>query len=173
MCWPAVPDLPPGPLQSVSLNWGYGPGDYGVGCALTESGEATCWHFYSADRPGPYAMTSLASGACGVTGSGEVVCRDHASNWSPDVPAGRYVSVSTGTAHGCALTNAGEAHCWGEFGQHDYGFPYGPVDPPPGRYTAITSGHHRACAVTEAGAVVCWGDTEYREWPGYDLPYRE
>ena len=89
------------------------------------------------------------------------------------MPAGRYVSVSTGAAHGCALTDAGEAHCWGAFGFRDPGVFYGPVDPPPGRYTAITSGRHRACAVTEAGAVVYWGDTEYREWPDYHLPYLE
>ncbi len=82
------------------------------------------------------------------------------------------MEVSVGLWHGCALTEAGEANCWGTMG-NSKDVSYGPVDAPPGRYTAISSGFARSCALTDAGEVVCWGDAEYAELPVlyYDLDH--
>ena len=71
-----------------------------------------------------------------------------------DVEGGPFTAASPGTAHYCALTEAGEVICWGD----------SRFDPPPGRFTAISSGAVRTCAVTEDGEVVCWGDSTYRAW---------
>ena len=74
------------------------------------------------------------------------------------------MEVSVGLLHGCALTDTGEASCWGTMGNIKQTV-YGPVDAPPGRYTAISSGFVRSCALTGAGEAVCWGDTDYLEMP--------
>ena len=63
---------------------------------------------------------------------------------------GRYVSVSDGLGHTCALTDQGEATCWGwnNLGQ---------AEVPPGRYRALSAGVLGTCALTEEGEMVCWG----------------
>ena len=68
----------------------------------------------------------------------------------PDPQPGRYTSISVGEGHTCALTEDGEAVCWG-------GNEYGQADPLPGRYTAISAGSAHTCAVTTGGEIVCWG----------------
>ena len=69
----------------------------------------------------------------------------------PDPAPGRYVAVSDADFHTCALTEAGEALCWGR----NTG---GETEPPPGRYTTVSSGPDYTCALTEAGEAVCWGE---------------
>ena len=74
-------------------------------------------------------------------------------------PPGRYRAVSTNGIHACALTEDGEAVCWGGWNE------FGEIEPPPGRYVAISVGRRLAegphpansCALTADGAVVCWG----------------
>ena len=58
----------------------------------------------------------------------------------PDPPPGPYI----------ALTEAGEAVCWGWNN-------YGQAMVTPGRYTAISAGESSTCAHTEDGEAVCWG----------------
>ena len=95
-----------------------------------------------------------------------MVCWGATGSWSPDLPHGPYVAVSTGHTHGCALTDTGEAYCWGSSGEDGQR----QVAPLPGRYTAISAGWTRTCAVTEGGDVACWGDTGYLEAPA-SAPY--
>ena len=61
------------------------------------------------------------------------------------------VQVSAGQDHACALTESGEAECWGwnAFGQ---------TDAPPGPFTQISAGTFHTCALRTDGAVACWGD---------------
>ena len=62
--------------------------------------------------------------------------------------------MSDGPEHTCALTEDGEAVCWGwnTFGQ---------TDAPPGRYAAIAAGGPFTCALTGDGEAVCWGARIY------------
>ena len=99
----------------------------------------------------------------------------------PDVSPARYVAISTTDTYGspeadafadvygcgpndpvdlcprtdifaCALTDAGEAVCWGFVPNKA-----DPPDPRPGRYVAVSDGGHHTCALTDDGAAVCWG----------------
>ena len=68
----------------------------------------------------------------------------------PDPAPGRYTAISVGFFHACALTEEGEAVCWGSN-------EYGEADVPSGRYLAISAGIVSTCAVGADGELVCWG----------------
>ena len=64
----------------------------------------------------------------------------------------RYVALSTGYAHACALTDVGEAVCWANV-ENKVTRPA----PAPGRFVAVSDGYGHTCALTEAGEAICWG----------------
>ena len=68
----------------------------------------------------------------------------------PGPPSGRYTALTVGGGHACALTEAGEAVCWGS---NDHG----ESDVPSGRYLAISAGTVTTCAVRADAELVCWG----------------
>ena len=80
----------------------------------------------------------------------------------PGPSVSRHASISVRRGRACALTEDGEAVCWGS--PRDWN-DFGQTDPPPGRYAAISAGSARTCAVTLEGEVVCWGDTDYELRP--------
>ena len=64
----------------------------------------------------------------------------------------------------CALTEGGEAVCWGDnqvlrTGGHAAG-----------RYVAIDTGWGYACALTEEGEAVCWGSPAWWDYGQADPP---
>ena len=171
-----VDPVVPGRFATLSLGgaWdSYGRTHF---CVLGESGEAICRGWNPEDDwpeddwmeapPGRYPAISAGKSryVCAVAEAGGIVCWGRES-LAEDPPPGRYAAISAGRDVACALTDAGEARCWGgaRFGTREED--YGSVDPPPGRYTAISVSPYRACALTEDGDVVCWGDVSYRRWP--------
>ena len=68
----------------------------------------------------------------------------------PGPPPGRYTALTVGGGHACALTEAGEAVCWGSNA-------YGQAEAPSGTYSAISAGSGDTCALTDAGEIECWG----------------
>jgi alpha-tubulin suppressor-like RCC1 family protein len=77
----------------------------------------------------------------------------------------RFVSVSTGADHVCALTDQGQAYCWGsnELGQLGTGSTDTVAHTKPARiagdvtFTTLLAGLTHTCGLTRDGAVFCWG----------------
>ena len=140
-------------------------------CAITEAGAIVCdsegvdfqdGRLYtlnpSDSGAGPYSAVSVShSQASALRDDGGVDCWVHVENKipPPNPSPQRYVTVSDGWGHTCALTEDGEARCWGwnNFGQ---------AEAPPGRFTEISAGLIGTCALTETGAAVCWGGIDTR-----------
>ena len=68
--------------------------------------------------------------------------------------APRYIAVSAGDEHTCAIRESGTIECWG---RNDYG----QTDVPEGRFTAVSAGWGHTCAIHESGGIMCWGLNGY------------
>ena len=118
----------------------------------------------------------------------------HVGRWlrSTEIAIGpaspRYIAVSTGGVHTCAIRANGEIACWGDnnLGQSApregsfiavsagsrhtcairtsgeiecWGYNnLGQTDPPEGSYTAVSAGEYHTCAIRTSGEIDCWGD---------------
>lgn len=116
-------------------------------CALRSGGEVLCW----------------GSNAEGQLGDG---------NPGPDPVATpvavetdlEFVAIVAGGAHTCALTSAGEAHCWGSDSDGQLG--HGPnsllgATPTPvagsNLFAVLTAGDAHTCGLSTSGGGLCWG----------------
>lgn len=77
----------------------------------------------------------------------------------------RYVALTTGDWHACALTDHGEVDCWGDNGHGqvgsggDYSFSLSPVTVKGVTdVKALSAGGDHTCALTVAGSLFCWGN---------------
>lgn len=139
-------------------------------CGLSTSGDAYCW----------------GTNDYGQLGDGTTTQRTVATRVV--LPAGVALSaISPGGFHTCALTQSGDAYCWGDAtsGQLGNGPDYAPVYPYPvagqvpvpaipspptpiatvvptvapvlGRFTTINAGLSHTCGLNETGNAFCWG----------------
>ena len=77
----------------------------------------------------------------------------------------RFVTVSAGADHACALTDRGDAYCWGsnEFGQLGNGAADSVPRTRPVRvssdlkFRTLVAGLSHTCAITRDGVAFCWG----------------
>ena len=85
----------------------------------------------------------------------------------------RFVSISSGDLHTCAIADSGVAYCWGSDGSGQLGVSSAAFDSRCGAlpclavpirvsgrrlFTAITAGQgDHACAVALSGSIYCWG----------------
>ena len=91
-----------------------------------------------------------------------LVDRPAANAQDPPATTGRYVAVSSGGYHTCALRANGQPVCWGAgpsaerpgFGQFGLGQT---VLPEGERLVAIDSGGFHTCGLRQNGTAVCWG----------------
>ena len=101
----------------------------------------------------------------------------HTSRLAAQAPL-RFVSVSAGAGHSCALASEGVAYCWGgnpvgQLGSDSaqehcatLGRPY-PCSPTPlrvkgaQRFTSLSLGAAVTCGLVVSGAVYCWGDRTF------------
>ncbi|HSW31583.1 MAG TPA: hypothetical protein VLH75_19000 [Longimicrobiales bacterium] len=118
-------------------------------CALAEDGSVWCW----------------GANDAGQLGDGGPRWGGPAQRSAPaPVPMlGRYVAVTAGEVHACALASGGEVVCWGssEEGQSEGGGLRVPaVLPtlvPGGPWKAVTAGAFHTCALARDGTAACWG----------------
>ena len=114
-------------------------------CAVTSAGAVYCWgdnakgqlgNGSTANSTTPVAVSGLTSGA---------------------------VAVSAGIAHTCAVTTAGQVHCWGynSTGQLGNGTTVDSSTPVVASglsgVSSVSAGSYYTCAVS-SGGVRCWGD---------------
>ena len=119
-------------------------------CGLTSAGQAYCWGY---DGQG-----QLGDDTSGVNRLTPVAVQQ---------PAGvTFASVSVGDTHGCGLTSAGQAYCWGrnydgEVGDNTSGTPRlrpVAVQQPAGvAFASLSAGGSHNCGLTSAGQAYCWG----------------
>ena len=68
--------------------------------------------------------------------------------------ARRFVAVSAGEEHTCALRADDTAVCWGDNGD-------GQTETPGGSFSAVSAGYDHTCALRANGTVECWGLDDY------------
>ncbi len=125
-------------------------------CGLTSDGEAFCFGENTEGQLGDSTFVSTSLGGPPVRGA----------------TAERFVELSAGVFHTCALTDAGSGHCWGrdDLGQLGDGDPSNGADPgrkpfptrvrPPNSFItfkSISAGRFTSCATSPEGKGYCWG----------------
>jgi alpha-tubulin suppressor-like RCC1 family protein len=148
-------------------------------CVLSQTGRVDCW--------GEIVDTNVASGhksvprpqqivskvplrsisvhgwrVCGVATDGTALC-DTGAGFAP-VGVPKTIVTSVGDSHGCAISEEGEAFCWGrdDFGQLGDGTTDDPNVPKPvggvNHGKLLSMGRVHECVVADDGSVQCWGD---------------
>ena len=76
----------------------------------------------------------------------------------PPDPDVKYIAISSGASHVCAIAENGSIMCWG----NEDGDNHGQVSDRPisGRFTQISSGDNHTCGLRDDGAVLCWGSID-------------
>jgi alpha-tubulin suppressor-like RCC1 family protein len=151
----ATPALTEATAEPLGAGWGNT-------CALQASGTVRCWGDDSQGLTHAPAgtFTSLSVGyftAC-AAGTLSVSCwgafaDDVLKPPTPSLPADRFLEVSVGSTHVCALRNDDTLQCWGD----NY---YGQARPPTGRFRQVRSIVTGSCALALDGSVKCWGNDE-------------
>ncbi|MCY4616749.1 MAG: hypothetical protein OXC71_10225 [Chloroflexi bacterium] len=175
------PDPPMGSYTAIRVEHN-SPGlgaHFLTACALADAGDLVCWGSGEAHLNPLGAETSRRSGDyalvggifCDRSGAGDPASVER--DWchrSTDDGAGRYLAVSPGEAHTCAITDAGVAVC--EAGRSSISYDIDGVlsvmTPPErshDRYVDVSMGNTlwehsvpavHACALTESGRAICW-----------------
>lgn len=125
-------------------------------CGLTPEGDVYCW---GGNR----------SGQLGTGQFGDPITAPTRVRTDESV---RFVQVSLGRSHTCALSDEGRLYCWGsnEWGQLGAETEALCGEGPPGacstmplhaagglEFRAVSAGVHHTCGLTDDGAVYCWG----------------
>lgn len=129
-------------------------------CALLFSSEVRCW--------GANFDGQVGDGTTIERPTPAVVCQTYDQDAQQcEEPLSSISSVSAGSAHTCALAEAGAARCWGDndldYGQLGDGRQCGFTCPTPADVMGLSSevislatGHFHSCALLTAG-IQCWG----------------
>lgn len=118
-------------------------------CGLTTGGTVACW--------GANGDGQLGDGSSAALRSSPVRVRTDT----------RFVSVTTGWNHSCAIARDGIPWCWGNNrdGQLGDGATTDRNVPQPvvtsERFTSLAAGGNHTCGVTDGGEVHCWGSNTF------------
>jgi alpha-tubulin suppressor-like RCC1 family protein len=79
--------------------------------------------------------------------------------------AGGWASVASGVAHTCALSSAGDIHCWGSNNSGQSGEGADPAPPHKlqveGPWLELSAGRRHTCAIKQGGLIYCWGQNAF------------
>lgn len=123
-------------------------------CAIKTNGNAYCW---GSNRSGQLANAQLD------TTCGQPTAQFRCSMTPRQVqPGAKFISVSAGARHTCAITASREAYCWGANDQNQLGnfSPGGPtLAKVPGvlPWAQVSAGATHTCAIRSDGVLFCWG----------------
>lgn len=118
-------------------------------CAISRAGQAFCWG-------------TNVRGELGGGGNDGPMTRVNSPR-AVSTPL-RFSSITVGLSHNCALTNTGEAMCWGDNSEGQLGIGVGGDRAVPTavvgglRFRELSAGNSHTCGVDLDGAVWCWGD---------------
>jgi len=118
-----------GGVHFKAIDVGTGP----VGCGLTGDGTAYCWGWNAVGRLGHPGLIGDA----------------HAP--VPATTSAKFASLSTSFRTTCALTDAGDAYCWGGFYTSPTKISGVPV------LVAVTAGSDFGCGLAADSSAYCWG----------------
>ncbi|WP_413577125.1 Ig-like domain-containing protein [Bdellovibrio sp. HCB290] len=123
-------------------------------CAITTDQTLKCW--------GMNTSGQIGSGTSGLT-------------WDKVTPyivdgSNRYIDVTAGNYHTCAITINNDLKCWGNsgFGQVGVGYTTTAVATPTvissgTKYISVKAGASHTCALTQGNDMYCWGYNSYAE----------
>jgi alpha-tubulin suppressor-like RCC1 family protein len=118
-------------------------------CGLTSSGAAYCW------------------GASGVGGLGNGSAAAQSSIPVPVSGGHTFTAIDVNGGHGCGLTSAGAAYCWGlnSEGQVGSGSTDNVIPVPAAvsgglNFSSIAVGGVHTCGLINSGAAYCWGSND-------------
>ena len=144
----------------------------GYGCGLLSSGEVTCWGANYLGTPPSYLPAAAPAGrqyrridtetglVCGIRISGELDCwGDNYFELVSNTPSGRFVDVSLGRRHICAVRADGATICWGYESGTDgvTNVAQDRARPQPAWFTMVSAAPEFRCARTSDGVIDCWG----------------
>jgi len=150
---PAVPDVPARERRLIS-----GGEDYT--CALRADGSAWCW--------GSNWNGQLGNGGAYRLGTSE----RYYDTPQPVAGGHRFVSISAGLYHACALKADGSAWCWGAEAAGQLGNGRDPFDGIQASPVRVLGGHSfveldvestHSCGRTREGTLWCWGNNVHGE----------
>ena len=128
-------------------------------CAIDTAGAVWCWGANSSSQLGFQCTAEDRDPNCGATATPRRVSIPGA----PDDRSPRFVQVSAGHWHSCAVSEKGNVYCWGSNAASQLGSP-GLSEPrfagSPNKYKQVSAGNRHTCAVTTAGTLDCWGDNQ-------------
>ena len=158
-----LPDLPPGKYTAIDVRYaffGWAQESLTV-CALTRAKGAFCsttprvhanvYPESARSLQGPYTSVAVSgSGPCALSVTGEI----EGCGLYGDSNTTRYVAVSPGENHVCAVTDEGHLECWvhgsGWFAKGEL-LVMSPPAPSSGGYVDVGVGYGHGCALEEAG----------------------
>ncbi|KAM0916680.1 hypothetical protein ACQ4PT_010024 [Festuca glaucescens] len=146
-------DLSKRVYRGAGLSAVAGGGEYV--CALVDN-KIKCWRWAWGPVPEDVVFSAMAVGGrfvCGlVVGTGEVKCYGDGDAVGRE-PRGRYMLISAGERHACAVNHAGMLGCWGETAAIA-------AAAPPKLIRAVST-----VAVGDALTCVLWGNWTASCWP--------
>ena len=119
----------------------------GFSCGIDTGGKAWCWGYQGSGRLGNGRIHDGSDGAPNEVVGGLT-----------------FTSITTGTAHACALTDDGTAYCWGsgQSGQLGNGRTFFVTASPVPvqstlKFTTLVAGGSQTCGIATTGGTYCWG----------------
>ncbi len=142
-----IPVAGPGAVGSAALRFSsISAGGFHT-CGITVGGALWCWGDNAVGAVGDSAVTGIADAPV-QTLSNE-----------------RFVQVSAGRRHTCALTEQGAVYCWGSNASRQLANPTVAFlrvpTPVRGGYTGVTVGTDHSCALLASGQLECWGSNSH------------